>query len=171
MIFQHKTVSIKSFSKFCRRNFVVCFLGVLRLKKLLIAGAVEINSVFYDENKKTCKTKPAKPIKKSPYLFTIVEYIIRFVETCSISVVIWFPSVHHSVHRRFVTDEYNRRLKLGESWVNMSCRCLKLKKSICLFELMLYVQFVLENCHGTSDWRSGRSSVIYGHGVTIVYFL
>ena len=30
-IFQHKTVSIKCVLKFCRRNFVVCFLGVLRL--------------------------------------------------------------------------------------------------------------------------------------------
>ena len=35
LFFQHKTVSIKSFLKFFRRNFVVCFLDVLRLKRCL----------------------------------------------------------------------------------------------------------------------------------------
>ena len=32
LIFQHNAVYIESFSKFCRRNFVVCFFGVLRVK-------------------------------------------------------------------------------------------------------------------------------------------
>ena len=32
LIFQLNAVSIKTFSKFCRRNFVVCFFGALRLK-------------------------------------------------------------------------------------------------------------------------------------------
>ena len=38
LIFQHNAVYIESFSKFCRRNFVICIFGALPVKALLCGG-------------------------------------------------------------------------------------------------------------------------------------
>ena len=43
--FQHKTFSIKSFSKFCRRNFVVCFFGALRVNSK-VSGCLKLQQLY-----------------------------------------------------------------------------------------------------------------------------
>ena len=68
MIFQHKTASIQSFSKFCRRNFVVCFRGVLRLKQCsAILTSQEyceetlLRSVVFPVAQLSCKMEELEP--------------------------------------------------------------------------------------------------------------